>query len=130
MSAGALLRARAVEQVEPEPAVRVFGIDVDHLVRSRAPAIVRNVYVSSHLWFLLLRSMPAYLTVERKFGPREIALANSVPFVVATLLIVPAGMAGDILVRRGWNEVTVSKGVHHRWDAYGMPDCSSGVCSG
>jgi hypothetical protein len=49
VSAGALLRARAVEQVEPEAAVRVFGIDVDHLVRSRAPAIVGSGYVSSHL---------------------------------------------------------------------------------
>jgi ACS family D-galactonate transporter-like MFS transporter len=80
------------------------------LLRDRRIAgVFLGYFAYDYVWFLLLRWMPVYLTVERKFGPREVALANSVPFIVAALLIVPAGMAGDIFVRRGWDEVTVRK---------------------
>jgi ACS family D-galactonate transporter-like MFS transporter len=79
------------------------------LYNRRIAGIFLGYFACDYAWFLLLRWMPVYLTVERKFRPREMALANSIPFVLVVFLIIPAGMAGDLLVRHGWNEVTVRK---------------------
>lgn len=75
----------------------------------RIVGVCLGYFACDYVFFLLLRWMPVYLTVERKFGPRELALANSIPFALVVLLIIPAGMAGDLLVRQGWNDVTVRK---------------------
>ena len=46
------------------------------LLHNRRIAVVFFGYFAyDYAWFLLLRWMPVYLTVERKFSPREMALA-------------------------------------------------------
>jgi ACS family D-galactonate transporter-like MFS transporter len=75
----------------------------------RILGIFLGFFAYDYAWFLLLRWMPVYLTVERKFGHREMALANSIPFVLVVFLVIPAGMAGDLFVRKGWSEITVRK---------------------
>jgi ACS family glucarate transporter-like MFS transporter len=80
------------------------------LLRDRRIAgVFLGYFAYDYVWYLLLRWMPLYLTFERKFTPREIAVATSIPFVVSALLIIPSGMLGDLLVVWGWSEVTVRK---------------------
>jgi MFS family permease len=75
----------------------------------RMVGVFFGYFAYDYVWFLLLRWMPVYLTIERKFSPRDMAIASSTPYAFAVLLVVPAGIAADTLVRRGWNEVTVRK---------------------
>ena len=75
----------------------------------RIVGIFLGFFAYDYAWFLLLRWMPVYLTVERHFDLRSMALANSIPFAVVVLLTVPAGIVGDLFVRKGWNEITVRK---------------------
>jgi ACS family D-galactonate transporter-like MFS transporter len=75
----------------------------------RIAGVALGYFADDYVFFLLLSWMPVYLTIERKFGPREMALANSIPFALVAVLIIPAGMAGDLFVRLGYNEVTVRK---------------------
>jgi ACS family glucarate transporter-like MFS transporter len=82
---------------------------VELLRDRRIAGVFLGYFAYDYVWFLLLRWMPVYLAVERKFTPRQVALANSIPFVVAAFLIVLSGAAGDLLVRWGCNGVTVRK---------------------
>jgi len=79
------------------------------LCNRRIAGIFLGYFANDYAWYLLLRWMPVYLSVERKFGAREMALANSLPFVLVVFLIIPVGIASDLLVRQGWNEVRVRK---------------------
>lgn len=62
-------------------------------------------FAYDYVWFLYVTWMPGYLTLERHFGPREMAIASSVPLVVVSFITALAGFAGDVMVRRGWKEV-------------------------
>jgi MFS transporter, ACS family, D-galactonate transporter len=80
------------------------------LLRDRRIAgIFLGFFAYDYVWFLLLRWTPVYLSVERNFSPREIALASSVPYLAVAFLIIPAGSIGDVLIRKGYSEITARK---------------------
>jgi MFS transporter, ACS family, D-galactonate transporter len=68
-------------------------------------------FAYDYVWYLFLTWMPSYLMLDRNFGPREMATSNSIPFLIVSFVIVLAGVAGDSLVRAGWNEVTARKSI-------------------
>jgi ACS family glucarate transporter-like MFS transporter len=80
------------------------------LLRNRQVlGIFLGFFAYDYAWFLLLRWLPVYLSMERHFDRHEMALANSIPYVLVVFLVIPAGMGADLFVRRGWNEIRVRK---------------------
>ena len=75
----------------------------------RILGVFLGYFAYDYVWFLFLTWMPGYLMLERHFGPREMGIYSSVPFAVVAVVIVLAGMMGDLMVRRGWDEVTARK---------------------
>jgi ACS family D-galactonate transporter-like MFS transporter len=96
----------AAAKAGPRPSLR----DAIELMRDRRIAgIFLGFFAYDYVWFLFLTWMPGYLMLERKFTAREMSIYSSVPMLVVSLVIVLAGLAGDALVRAGWNEVTARK---------------------
>jgi len=82
------------------------------LLRDRRMAgVFVGFFAYDYVWYLFITWMPSYLMLDRKFGPREMAISNSIPFLIVSFVIVLAGVAGDSLVRAGWNEVTARKSI-------------------
>lgn len=79
------------------------------LLDRRIAGIFLGYFAYDYVWFLFLTWMPGYLMLERKFGPREMGIYSSVPFAAVSIVVIVAGMLGDLLVRRGWNEITARK---------------------
>jgi ACS family glucarate transporter-like MFS transporter len=75
----------------------------------RILGVFLGYFAYDYVWFLFLTWMPGYLMLERKFGPAEMGIYSSVPFAVVAVVIVLAGMMGDLMIRLGWDEVTARK---------------------
>jgi MFS transporter, ACS family, D-galactonate transporter len=75
----------------------------------RILGVFLGYFAYDYVWFLFLTWMPGYLMLERQFGPKEMGIYSSVPFAVVAVVIVLAGMLGDLMIRLGWDEVTARK---------------------
>lgn len=71
--------------------------------------IVLGFFAYDYTWFLYTSWLPAYLTSERHFTPKEMAFYGSTPYLVMSVAIVLSGMGSDALIRAGYNEITVRK---------------------
>ncbi|HXJ39182.1 MAG TPA: MFS transporter, partial [Bryobacteraceae bacterium] len=49
--------------------------------------IFLGFFAYDYVWFLFLTWMPGYLMLERKFGPREMAIYSAVPLVIVSVVI-------------------------------------------
>jgi ACS family D-galactonate transporter-like MFS transporter len=100
---------------EPEPPsveTRKGSAGSIRLLANRNMAgIFFGFFAYDYAWFLYTTWMPGYLMIERKFGPREMAIYSAVPLVIVSVVILLAGMAGDYLVRKGMDEVMARKGL-------------------
>lgn len=100
------LEAAPSAAVQKQPSLR----ESLPLLRDRRIAgIFLGFFAYDYVWFLFLTWMPGYLMLDRHFGPREMGIYSSVPFVIVSVVIVLAGMLGDYLVRIGGNDITVRK---------------------
>ena len=79
------------------------------LANRNMAGIFFGFFAYDYAWFLFITWMPGYLMLERKFGPREMAIYSAVPLVIVSVVILLAGMLGDYLVRKGVDEVLARK---------------------
>jgi MFS family permease len=75
----------------------------------RVLGVALGFFAYDYVWFLFNSWTPAYLMLHRHFTAGEVGFYTSMPYVIVSFVIVPAGMLGDWLVRRGGNDVTVRK---------------------
>jgi ACS family D-galactonate transporter-like MFS transporter len=93
-----------------EPAPRLSLAQSLALMRQRAVlGIFLGFFAYDYVWFLFVSWLPGYLMVERGFGPREMGLYSSVPYLAMSVVILLSGAASDWLVRRGLPEIKVRK---------------------
>ncbi len=81
------------------------------LANRNMAGIFFGFFAYDYAWFLFITWMPGYLMLERKFGPREMAIYSAVPLVIVSVVILLAGILGDYMVRKGMNEVVARKGL-------------------
>ncbi len=81
------------------------------LANRNMAGIFFGFFAYDYAWFLFITWMPGYLMLERKFGPREMAIYSAVPLVIVSVVILLAGILGDYLVRKGMDEVVARKGL-------------------
>jgi ACS family D-galactonate transporter-like MFS transporter len=82
---------------------------VQLLRNRRMIGVFLGYFAYDYVWYLFLTWMPGYLTLDRKFGAREMAIYSSAPYFVAPVVVIIAGILGDSLIRLGWNEITARK---------------------
>lgn len=100
---------RAVEQ-RVDPTMRLSLREGWIQLRDRRIlGVFLGYFAYDYVWFLFLTWMPGYLMLERKLSAREMGIYSSVPFAIVAIVIVFAGLAGDSLVRLGWDDVTARK---------------------
>jgi len=104
-----------VRRWEPKPpsveSRKISGPGLSLFLDRKMNGIFFGFFAYDYVWFLFLTWMPGYLKLERKFGPREMAIYSSVPLVIVSVVILLSGLLGDYLVRRGVNEVAARKGL-------------------
>ncbi len=66
-------------------------------------------FAYDYVWFLFTTWLPGYLSIERQFTPKELALYSSIPYLPMSGIIVLTGILSDWLVRRGYQEIKVRK---------------------
>ena len=71
--------------------------------------ILLGFFAFDYAWYVYVNWLPGYLVMERKFGPAEVSLYGSVPYVAMTVVILLSGFLSDWLVRRGHAETKVRK---------------------
>jgi len=80
------------------------------LLRQRSViGIFLGFFAYDYVWFLFITWLPGYLSLERNFSPRELAVYSSVPYLPMSVIIILAGVLSDWLVRRGREEKQVRK---------------------
>lgn len=80
------------------------------LLRQRTVVgIFLGFFAYDYAWFVYVSWLPGYLALERHFGPREMALYSSAPYVAMSVVILLAGAASDGFIRRGHSEIRVRK---------------------
>jgi MFS transporter, ACS family, D-galactonate transporter len=71
--------------------------------------IFLGFFAYDYVWFVFITWLPGYLTLERNFTAREMAVYSSVPYLPMSAIIILAGILSDWLVRRGADERKVRK---------------------
>ena len=80
------------------------------LLRRRSViGIFLGFFAYDYVWFVFITWLPGYLSLERNFSPRELAVYSSVPYLPMSAIIILAGVLSDWLVRRGRAEKQVRK---------------------
>ncbi len=79
------------------------------LRRRTVLGIFLGFFAFDYVWFLYVYWLPGYLSLERKFGPREMGIYSSVPYVVMSAVILASGFLSDWLIRVGFSETRVRK---------------------
>lgn len=107
------LLARAEARPGPAaapPASRLsLGTSISLLRQRTVLGIFLGFFAYDYVWFLFVTWLPGYLAVERGFGPREMGIYSSIPFLAMSVVIVLSGLASDWLIRRGFRETAVRK---------------------
>jgi MFS family permease len=105
------------KQLRGEPAAPFPGFAI---LASRAWALARNrdligicigFFFFDYFWYLIVTWLPDYLVTVRKMNLPKAGLYASLPFLVFGLSQVAGGWLADTLVRRGWDETRVRKGI-------------------
>jgi ACS family glucarate transporter-like MFS transporter len=73
--------------------------------------LVIAFFAIDYVWFLHATWMAGYFLGERKFSAGEMTLFVSMPLVAGSVLSVLAGLASDMLVRRGRSEIEVRRAI-------------------
>ncbi len=71
--------------------------------------IFLGFFAFDYVWFVYTRWLTGYLQIERKLSTAEIGIWTSVPFVIMSVIILLSGVATDLLIKRGYSEITVRK---------------------
>ena len=80
------------------------------LLRRRSVfGIFLGFFAYDYVWFVFITWLPGYLSLERGFSPKELAVYSSVPYLPMSAIIVASGFLSDWLVRRGRNEKDVRR---------------------
>jgi len=80
------------------------------LLRQRSVfGIFLGFFAYDYVWFIFITWLPGYLSLERNFSPRELAVYSSVPYLPMSVIIILAGVLSDWLVRSGREEKQVRK---------------------
>jgi len=80
------------------------------LLRRRSVfGIFLGFFAYDYVWFVFITWLPGYLSLERNFSPREMAVYSSVPYLPMSAIIILAGVLSDWLVRRGREEKLVRR---------------------
>ena len=80
------------------------------LLRRRSVfGIFLGFFAYDYVWFVFITWLPGYLSLERNFSPREMAVYSSVPYLPMSAIIILAGVLSDWLVRRGCEEKLVRR---------------------
>ena len=73
--------------------------------------ICLGFFCFDYYWYLLLTWLPDYLVTVRQFTIIKAGIFASLPFLVFGICQPTGGWIGDRLVRAGWNETRVRKGL-------------------
>jgi MFS family permease len=80
------------------------------LLRNRSVfGIFLGFFAYDYVWFVFTQWMAGYLKLERKFSEGQAGFWTSAPFIAMSVVIVAAGALSDLLIRKGYPEVTVRK---------------------
>lgn len=71
--------------------------------------IFLGFFAYDYVWFVFITWLPGYLSLERGFSPKEMAVYSSVPYLPMSAIIIAAGFLSDWLVRRGRAEKHVRR---------------------
>ncbi|HYW72165.1 MAG TPA: MFS transporter [Pyrinomonadaceae bacterium] len=80
------------------------------LLRRRSVfGIFLGFFAYDYVWFVFITWLPGYLSLERGFSSRDLAVYSSVPYLPMSALIIASGFISDWLVRRGRTEKHVRR---------------------
>ena len=80
------------------------------LLRHRSVfGIFLGFFAYDYVWFVFITWLPGYLSLERNFSARELAVYSSVPYLPMSVIIIAAGVLSDWLVRHGREEKRVRR---------------------
>jgi MFS transporter, ACS family, D-galactonate transporter len=107
-----LLFLRRWEQPAARPAKKKEFSLLEGLALLKQPTtlgIFLGFFAYDYVWFLYLSWLPAYLRIERKCTPTEMAIFSAVPYIVGLVVTLAAGALSDWFVRQGRDEIRVRK---------------------
>jgi ACS family glucarate transporter-like MFS transporter len=79
------------------------------LKRRSVFGIFLGFFAYDYVWFIFITWLPGYLSLERNFTPKELAIYSSVPYLPMVAIIILSGVLSDWLVKRGHDEKLVRK---------------------
>ena len=98
---------RGVASVREESA----NVSLGRILSKRQPWLTfGGLFGFNYAWYFLLTWLPSYLTRERHFTIREMAVAGAFPFAVTAVSAVLTGWYCDRLIARGASASRVRKG--------------------
>jgi len=71
--------------------------------------IFLGFFAYDYAWFVYVNWLPTYLMMERKFSASEMGLYSSVPYLAMSVTILSSGVLSDVLIRKGYFEITVRR---------------------
>jgi len=93
-----------------DSATQISFLQTLMLLRRRSVfGIFLGFFAYDYVWFVFITWLPGYLSLERNFSPREMAVYSSVPYLPMSAIIILAGVLSDWLVRRGCEEKLVRR---------------------
>ncbi len=73
--------------------------------------IFLGFFAYDYAWYVFVNWLPSYLMMERKFSVTEMGIYSSVPYFAMSVTVLLSGFLSDALVRRGYSEIPVRKGL-------------------